>query len=404
MKRRWFLTSAAAILVVVAGFLLLPGSRRERPASGFLGIEFTPLTRAAQARAPYLTGGGALIAKVVPGSPADKAHLAQGEIVTQIDGAWISSASDAANRLRLRAGARVTLAYLDLKRGDGHIRRVSAVLSPDVPPSKTVFSVLPPPTLAKEWNFEPRMAAGASWSNGIARGAVDPLPLETYARGRCSGLAPDEWTIVDSAKDGTSFGLVSPVLRVRAVFAIVTVGAGAAVGDAVQAAIARFAGVKPQSSPPTTTEDGDQVVEFGSEAGYAGFALYHVRPTWTKGLVLSVWIAAVPASNVAELVPLAGAVALSIRCSAELSDPHRPYDDTLAPTSVSERCIKNDCDETDFAGAYNSATHTGYVHSARAENFLIDPRKDIWETGPNGPGTYRQVAGMLEKLEPGRSN
>jgi hypothetical protein len=71
---------------------------------------------------------------------------------------------------------------------------------------------------------------------------------------------------------------------------------------------------------------------------------------------------------------------------------------------VSERCIKNDCDETDFAGAYNAEMHTGYVHAANADNFLIDPRRDIWATGPNGPGTYRQVGGTLEKLEPGRTN
>jgi hypothetical protein len=71
---------------------------------------------------------------------------------------------------------------------------------------------------------------------------------------------------------------------------------------------------------------------------------------------------------------------------------------------VSVKCLEGACDDGDLAGAYNETLHVGYVHSATGENFMIDPRRDIWATGPNGPGTYRQVSGQLEKLEPGRTN
>ena len=120
--------------------------------------------------------------------------------------------------------------------------------------------------------------------------------------------------------------------------------------------------------------------------------------------MLSMRAAVVPASNVAEFTPLAGAVALSIRCANGFSNIIRAYDDTLSATSVSVRCLNNACDESDYAGAYNDIMHTGYVHAADGGNFLIDVRKDVWLTGPGGPGTYHQVRGVLEKLEPGRTN
>lgn len=404
-NRRLVASALLIMLVALASALAYFHAKPENDTPGFLGIELAPLTRAAQARAPYLPGRGALIVKVVPKSPAALAHLASDEIVTAIDAHAVDSASDAVERLKLKKpGERVTLTYYDLARGDGRPRRAVAVLAPAPPLDTTVFTVEPPRTLAREWDFRPSMAAGASWSSGIARGPVEPLPLKRYARGACSGLAPEGWQITDAASDGTSFALVSQEARARSVFALVTVPARARVENAADAAIARLARIKPQTSPAGTTEDGDLVIDFGSSSGYAGFAITHTRPTFARGLVVSIWIAVVPASNMAELAPLAGAVALSIRCNAALADPRRPYDDAIAPTSVSVRCLKNDCDETDFAGAYNAQIHTGYVHGADQDNFLIDPRKDVWATGPNGAGTYRQVGGQLEKLDPGRTN
>jgi PDZ domain-containing protein len=406
MSRR--LAVVAALIAATAAVALLVGNRageRSPPDVGFLGLEFAPLTRAAQARAPYLTDGGALIVKVVPKSPAAEARFAPGEVVTAIDLMPVSSAPEAAEMLKTKKPhARISLTYLDLARGDGRPHVATAELA-DAPPLNTkVYSVEPPRTLAREWDFEPSMAAGASWSKRIARGAVRPLALTVFSRGRCSALAPEDWTVLEAAPDGTSFELVSSVQRARAIFATVNISSRASIQNAVEGVVARFARVTPQAGPALMADSDYRVIDFGSSNGYAGFALYHAHPQGMTGLVISMWIVAVPASNVAGLAPLAGAVALSIRCNAPFAEHHRPYDESIAATSVSERCLRNDCDETDFAGAYNAEMHTGYVHAANADNFLIDPRRDIWATGPNGPGTYRQVGGTLEKLEPGRTN
>jgi hypothetical protein len=387
-------------------FLLLVGDSASAPErrGGFLGLEFAPLTRAAQGRAPYLTDGGALVVKVVPKSPAAERFKA-GEIVTAIDSEHVTSASDAAQILESkRAGQKVTLTYFDLSKGDGHARKAVIALAAAPPVSEKIFTVLPPRTVAREWDFEPSMAAGASWSKSIARGPVNPLALDLLAKGSCTALAPEDWSVADVVHDGTRFELVSDTQRARAIFTVITVNARANVENAVRSAIARLARIEPEAGPSLTTEGGYRVIDFGSPSGYAGFALYHARPHGMTAIAISIWIAAVPASNVAGLAPLAGAVALSIRCATPFDSKHRPFDDTIASTSVSERCLQNDCDEGDFAGAYNEVMHTGYVHGADNDNYLIDPRKDVWATGPGGAATYRQVGGTLEKLDPGRTN
>jgi hypothetical protein len=401
---KWVTIAVAAVLCCCAllFFLLY---RVSAPRGGFLGLEFAPLTRAAQGRAPYLTQGGALVVKVVEKSPAAVALFKPGEIVTAIDGEHVGSASDAAQILETkRAGQKIALTYFNLSKSDGHAHKVTISLADAPPVSEKIFRVLPPRTVAREWDFEPSMAAGASWSNAIARGPVKPLPLDLLSRGRCTALAPEDWTVADTVGDGTRFELVSDAQRERAIFTVITVGARTNVENAVHSAIARLARIEPETGPALTTQGGYRVIDFGSSSGFAGFALYHARPHGMTGLAISIWIAAVPASNVAGLAPLAGAVAFSIRCRTPFDGKHRPFDDTIAATSVSERCLKNDCEEGDFAGAYNEVMHTGYVHGADDDNYLIDPRKDVWATGPGGAATYRQVGGTLEKLDPGRTN
>src|SRR5205814_8176648 len=140
--------------------------------------------------------------------------------------------------------------YLDLAKGDGRRRTAVATLAAAPPESKTVYTVEPPRTLAREWDFKPAMAAHASWSNGIARGAVNPPRLKLYARGACSALAPEDWTILETASDGTAFELVSATTRSRAIFAVTPVSARGRVENAIPAAIANFARVDPETGPP----------------------------------------------------------------------------------------------------------------------------------------------------------
>ncbi|HEY5347266.1 MAG TPA: hypothetical protein VIJ72_03665, partial [Rhizomicrobium sp.] len=99
---------------------------------------------------------------------------------------------------------------------------------------------------------------------------------------------------------------------------------------------------------------------------------------------------------------ITAAVVFSVRCAARLLPlPRAPE---MASAAISVRCQDGRCAESDFAAAGLERFRLGYVHNARGDVFLINPRRDLWATGPEGPGYYRQMGGENEKLEPGRTN
>ena len=388
-----------AVLLVAALLLAAGLSQAPRPAPhGFLGLEFAPLSRAAFARAPQLSPHGALIGWVYPLGPADIAGLKAGEVVTRIDGAVIESAEQAADMVDgKRPGARVELTVLDVASEDSKPKTIALVVLPGRPPSEKVYTVRPPRTLAREWDFGPTMAANASWSARIARGAVKPFPLKQYNSASCSAFAPDGWAIVRAKPDGSDFGLASAGRHVKAIYVRSTAARSTDPLAFVEGTLSSIFGQRPQLGSPRALEQGLFIVQFGTLNNYAGFVLYRA-----DGDSLSLRIAGVPATEVEGLQPLAGAVLLSMRCIGVPSAFR--LDAAVPPTAVSARCLQGTCDEGDLAGAYNERLHTGYVHAQNGDNFLIDPRKDIWAMGPNGSGTYRQIGGSVEKLDPGRTN
>jgi hypothetical protein len=396
-----FLRTLAVILVaailLVAGLSRLPVSAQH----GFIGLEFAPLTRAAFARTHQLAPHGALIAWIYPLGPADDAGLKAGEIVTKIDGVVVESAEQAADFVDAhKPGDRIELTVLDIASEDAKPKTIALVFLPGRPASTKIYTVRPPRTLAREGDFGPSMAANASWSARIARGAVTPFPLQRFGGSTCSAFAPEGWRVARARPDGSEFVLVSAGGHVKAIYLRLP-QPNAATLVLIGNEIAANFGMQPQLGSPRALDHGYYVLPFGTLNNYAGFALYRMSAG-----VLSLRIAGVPATEVEGLEPLAGAVVLSIDCrddKAVAFDARRPTE--LPPTAVSAHCIANDhCDEADYAGAYNDHLHTGYVHSGDGETFLIDPRKDIWAMGPNGSGTYRQIGGTVEKLEPGRTN
>ncbi len=99
-----------------------------------------------------------------------------------------------------------------------------------------------------------------------------------------------------------------------------------------------------------------------------------------------------------------GAVAASINCRTAFKPPQGGYAEVhakSAETGISQRCKSGDCADADLAGTYNSELGAGYVHSASGTNYLVDPAADFSQTGPDGPGYYRQAGNKPEKPVPG---
>ncbi len=386
-----------AVILLAAVLLALGLSRAPQPSHGFVGLEFAPLTRTAFARAPQLAPHGALIAYVDPLGPADTAGLKAGEIVTKIGDAPVESAAQAADLVDAhKAGDRLELTVLDITTEDSKPRTIALIVLPGRPPSTKVYTVRPVRTLAREWDFGPAMAANAYWSPRIARGPVKPFPLKLFVSRSCSALAPDGWMIARDKPDGSEFGLQSAGHHVKAIYLRLALPRGDPLA-LLASELSTIFGQRPQLGTPLALAKDFFIVQYGTLNNYAGFAIYR-----RNGSEVSLRIAVVPATEVEGLQPLAGAVLLSMRCAGVPGGMN--LDPDVRETAVSAKCIAGQCDEGDVAGAYNDRLHTGYVHSDSGDNFLIDPRKDIWVMGPNGPGTYRQIGGAVEKLDPGRTN
>ena len=97
MARLWL-----GVLIAVALGALAVAWLMARPPEplGYSGLEFARVTGSAAARAPLLSTHGALIVDVAADSPADRAGIKPGAVVTAIDGVPITSARQASDIVR----------------------------------------------------------------------------------------------------------------------------------------------------------------------------------------------------------------------------------------------------------------------------------------------------------------
>lgn len=395
MFRGWYgiILSIAVALALFAGAVLYAVHHPPEPA-GFSGLEFANLTPAASARTPMLDRGGALISDVMAGSPAARADIRPGEVVGAINGVAIASARQASDLVRqIRSGEQVTLALYDITKGEVRPRDVRLTFDTAPLPGKKL-SVEPPRTLAKIPPTPQSVAANAAWSKRILHGAaIKPLPLFGVGEGACNGFAPQGWRVAGH-QPGT-FHLMAGEGFAHAIH-----HSAALKGDAqsfVAAYLEKTFGAPALLTPPQERPFGFVLQDFGNRKGGAGFVLYRVT-----GKRIALWLAAVPGSDVSWGKPLVGAVALSMRCTAP--DAPKPRDKMLLATRISLRCIKDACEESDFAATYLTVLRKGYVHNLKGEMFLVNPRRDFWQSGAEGPGFYRQTGGENERLYPGRIN
>jgi S1-C subfamily serine protease len=95
---------------------LLPGLQKGGQTGtgrgGYLGVDITTLTPALRQQYGFTPTQGAVILSVVPGSPADKAGLVQGDVIVTIDGKAITSAEDLQKAVQAgKPGQTITITY-----------------------------------------------------------------------------------------------------------------------------------------------------------------------------------------------------------------------------------------------------------------------------------------------------
>lgn len=399
MLRAWL----GPVAAVVAGVILFTGAvlyaiHRVPAPRGYSGIEFAPMSAAAEARTPLLPSGGAVIGQVAAKSPAAQAGIAAGDVVSGIDGHTVTSAVQAARLLRrVAVGQTVALTIFDVTRGEVHPQKISLKLTdePDTPLKRTVN---PPRVLAKEPKRPPIAAANAAWSRRILRGpTIKPVPLIGLGSGACNGFAPAGWHVAGHAADNSLFRMAADQGFQHAIYQSARLD-GAAPQDFIRSWLEKTFASPVTLAPPQARPYGFVLYDFGNAKGGAGFVLARIT-----GGRIALWAAAVAGAEVNWARPLAGAVALSISCPSPGAPAPKPRDGLLA-TRISLRCIRGQCSETDFAAAYMTVLRKGFVHNTKGEMFLVNPRRDFWQNGADGPGFYRQTGGENEKLEPGRIN
>ena len=383
----WSAAMAALVLFIGVGLYTL---LRAQNAQAYLGAQFSPLTNVAKARTPFLTDG-ALILNIIPDGPVAKAGIKPYAIVVAINDEKVGDARAAAEIItHMRAGQNAVLTLYNTPDGDPKPHKVSVTLT-DAPPLTAPRTVRPFRPLAKPYFPPTPMVANAAWSQKVA-GWVTPSPMIVLQGGTCSALTPKGWKLGETKADG--FLVTSPGGNVKAGY---FKAHGIKLDSALENIFTSVFGQPPKLTLPRPLKNDFFRVDFGTANGFGGYILYR-----QQGQAVSFWLIGTPGADVAPLLPLVTSVALSIRCGAPAVDAAF-VDPAHHMTAVSEKCLKGVCDEGDLAGLNILDFRMGYVHSAEGENFLINPRV-IWQTGPYGPGIYRQMGGDVEKMEPGRTN
>lgn len=386
------------LVMFVAGLfgaaVWLAVGQEDEPLS-YAGLEFGRMTPAAAGRTPWLTTGGAVV-KVAKESPAAETGLRSGDVVWKIDGIPIVSARHASGIIRQRRGGeQIEIIAFRVSRGEVYPRKVLLKPSNSPPPARKL-SVRPPRTLEKKPFKHPPMVANASWGHRIAKGAtIKPISLQSVRAGQCSGFAPAGWNVTRHDQYDDMLHIEDNTLGSHAIYK-----SGRLEGQDPQSFIRGFLdeifGATHILAPVQRRPFEFSFQGLGSGRD-TGFVVY--RATSER---IALWAVLVPVTNF-ERKAVAGAVVFTLRCEDADRKPV-PLDPVLVETAISRDCRAGRCDETDLAATYLSLLQRGYVHNSDGEVFLVNPRRDLWESGAAGPGFYKQNRGVDEKLEPGRTN
>jgi hypothetical protein len=242
---------------------------------------------------------------------------------------------------------------------------------------------------------------------------AEPIPVAPIQGQFCHALAPAGWAIVDQDDRGSTVTLASGNGQAKAAYGIMGVASAFVQGYygpqyRTPATLAWFlasyvAGQQLQASQPQNFM-GMQVINLQGTS-VVGFSIFRVYPlTGDPGGYILSFHTALATSR--QMEGIAGAVAATTTCTTIMKPPSGGYaqvEPGQNDVGTSSQCKAGNCDESDLAGTYNVQLGTGYVHSETGQNYLVDPSTDYHDTGPDGPGYYRQNGNFLEKLTPGWS-
>jgi hypothetical protein len=142
-------------------------------------------------------------------------------------------------------------------------------------------------------------------------------------------------------------------------------------------------------------------LRYFESAKNTGLVFYKIYPgTDPQTYIESVYWAIANKSKGQTGVRTAAGVTVSIRCITQFT-----YTPPASTSSKGKRPARPGCGAGGNLRGYQKELGTQYAHSpSTGQNFLLDPTTQWNETGPEGPGYYRQVGNSYEKLELGRDD
>ena len=139
-----------------------------RVSRGYLGVQIQPLTKELAEGFGLSTEKGALVAGAQDGTPAEKAGLKSGDVITAVDGEAIANARELTRMIgAMKPGAKAEITYLR----DGKERTATVALAPQ-----------PGENEAKAAPSRERRRPAAAWARACARRArakASPSPPST---------------------------------------------------------------------------------------------------------------------------------------------------------------------------------------------------------------------------------
>jgi hypothetical protein len=230
----------------------------------------------------------------------------------------------------------------------------------------------------------------------VPRGGIPAFLLKG---GFCTALAPADWKVTGVLPDGKGFSMRNADFVGAYVIMAFT-------ALSVQMQPARYAnphvyvqgmiadnsvqsGYGPVLQMAQLQQYGDMFVQEGETASRHIVAMYSVYPMSMGGYVLVYRRADGPRELWQEYGTIAILAAGSIRCQAQY---------TPSSAGSSGRTSR----EPSRQSTYNIQLGTEYAHDPETgETFFMKHASDWRETGPDGPGYYRQVGNGYRKLVPG---